>query len=809
MDSVWARTLLLVAVAGLAGCFGMGNGLNIGGKSCSAAADCSGGQVCAGGTCKASGEPGSRGARARRRATAPTGCTARASLGTCAMGGARLTRAAPARPTGRVQAGSALQLLPGFFGTCGMAGTKESRGAPRCTAFDGLPGRAPCGASQTCPCRLAGKGLPALRGHEVRRRRGPFRVYFEVPRPGLPPADFFRLPFPNDARVGADGALDISDFPRPGPTPLGVDLVKLYVDASKGLRRLLERSPASPSGSRRASTRDRDARTQCGVDVTPDPRRRPPRLGWVTDDGRTKYSAPTRSRSGTRTDQPLLPATRTPRSYRRASGRRAASPRRETPISTRSWATREPAEAALRARGTRTAAPRLAGDRRRRRADARGVAVFTVQDTTGHMARLARPSRGAPPPELKDLTMCARRDLAVRRRHAGARLRRRGRRLHEIHGRFSVPIYQGAPRPTRRRPTAAASSSPAGVPQRVRTEEVCFALTIPKGDDARRGLAADRLRPRHGRLDARRIRTATPASMRRRRTPVAVFSSTPSRTGRGAARRARSPDELVFNPLNPRAARDNFLQGAVDVLQALRIPAAIPAAASPTGAANRVQPGAGRLLRPLAGERVGQAGDGVDGRRAGARCSQARARTSRVAARQDEPGRTSRAGMSYLHRRAAGRGAPGHDAVPELLRPRGSGELRTRSSSPARRRASPPKHVFMSWGTGTRYTPRGTLDANARVAGAAARDAAWSRTSASRPIARPVNREPTSATARCGPRAVFQYEPAGYDGHFVARATRTRSPTGWRSCSRGWRAGRPRFLRSLRAAGADCDSCFS
>ena len=58
---------------------------------------------------------------------------------------------------------------------------------------------------------------------------GAFRAYFEVPRPGKPPADFYRLPFPNDIRVSG-GALDISDFPKPGPTPLGVDLVKLYVD---------------------------------------------------------------------------------------------------------------------------------------------------------------------------------------------------------------------------------------------------------------------------------------------------------------------------------------------------------------------------------------------------------------------------------------------------------------------------------------------------------------------------------------------------------------------------------------------------
>jgi hypothetical protein len=38
---------------------------------------------------------------------------------------------------------------------------------------------------------------------------------------------------------------------------------------------------------------------------------------------------------------------------------------------------------------------------------------------------------------------------------------------------------------------------------------------------------------------------------------------------RGAS--TRDPDGLVFNVVNPRAARDNHLQGAVDVIQALRV----------------------------------------------------------------------------------------------------------------------------------------------------------------------------------------------------------------------------------------------
>ena len=79
------------------------------------------------------------------------------------------------------------------------------------------------------PVRRAEARVPAVRGRDVHRRRRVPRRTSRCPAPGKPPADFYRLPFPNDIRVSG-GALDISDFPKPGPTPLGVDLVKLYVD---------------------------------------------------------------------------------------------------------------------------------------------------------------------------------------------------------------------------------------------------------------------------------------------------------------------------------------------------------------------------------------------------------------------------------------------------------------------------------------------------------------------------------------------------------------------------------------------------
>ena len=114
--------------------------------------------------------------------------------------------------------------LNGFYGTCAEGGSVDQGGA--CTATADCLSGLWCGPNGQCA--VLKQAYPPFAGVTC-TDEGAFRAYFEVPRPGKPPADFYRLPFPNDIRVSG-GALDISDFPKPGPTPLGVDLVKLYVD---------------------------------------------------------------------------------------------------------------------------------------------------------------------------------------------------------------------------------------------------------------------------------------------------------------------------------------------------------------------------------------------------------------------------------------------------------------------------------------------------------------------------------------------------------------------------------------------------
>lgn len=94
-------------------------------------------------------------------------------------------------------------------------------------AEEGAPGTAgqgeECASTDDCQLGYAcidevcyGFDIPIWFGEEcLDEEEGDFRVLFEVPG-DEPLADFYRLPFPNDARIRPDGSIDLSDHPSPG-----------------------------------------------------------------------------------------------------------------------------------------------------------------------------------------------------------------------------------------------------------------------------------------------------------------------------------------------------------------------------------------------------------------------------------------------------------------------------------------------------------------------------------------------------------------------------------------------------------------
>jgi hypothetical protein len=71
------------------------------------------------------------------------------------------------------------------------------------------------------------------------------------------------------------------------------------------------------------------------------------------------------------------------------------------------------------------------------------------------------------------------------------------------------------------------------------------------------------------------------------------------------------------------------------------------------------------------------------------------------------------------------------------------------------------KHVFMSWGQGDTFSPEPTLNVTAKTIGLPVVNPPVTDIG-SGTVSRPVSANVTGQTAAC-----FQYQPNGYDGHFV------------------------------------------
>jgi hypothetical protein len=222
----------------------------------------------------------------------------------------------------------------------------------------------------------------------------------------------------------------------------------------------------------------------------------------------------------------------------------------------------------------------------------------------------------------------------------------------------------------------------------------------------------------------------------------------------------------VFNPLNPRAARDNFLQGAVDILQARRVAGvSVTAAASPTGAAIVFDPGKLAFFGHSQGSTSGEIALAWSDAAPATIFSGAGAFLTDSLLDKTMPVDIG-AGMTFL----IGEPLDAEHPVMTIFQsffdrsdPLNYNSLIIRSAP----RTVATKHVLMTWGKGDTYTPRSTLEANARSlglspAGTAIEDYGLSA------IARPVTANAAGSDGAKRTAAVLQYEPNGYDGHFVS-----------------------------------------
>jgi hypothetical protein len=394
-------------------------------------------------------------------------------------------------------------------------------------------------------------------------------AYFEVPRKDGKDGDFFRLPFPNDARRTATG-LDLTGFPSPGDLwGIGLDFVGNYVKASEASLNGFATNPVLYfrfSHGYATSSVNQSTVLLYDIDKSSPSYGRALSRSWGQSSGDvTQYVCRNWLNVRTPLGSPLRPNTTyavilTTGITTKDGGTFARSPDFEAMLSDKAPApalkTAHDAYAPLRAF--------LADPARPKEAQASSVlnaAVFTTLDPHQVVKATADVVHAAPPATVKDLTVCKTGEKSPcddgKARVCGAE----NASYVEVHGRIALPVFQKGSAPYER--AGGGFELKDGKPVVQGTEDVCFALSLPKATAPADGYPL--VIYAHGTggafTDGIRDLAKTAAAA-----GGVVLSIDMPLHGSRAHGSTRDPGELFFNFANPDAARDNVTQGSADLL---------------------------------------------------------------------------------------------------------------------------------------------------------------------------------------------------------------------------------------------------
>jgi hypothetical protein len=191
------------------------------------------------------------------------------------------------------------------------------------------------------------------------------------------------------------------------------------------------------------------------------------------------------------------------------------------------------------------------------------AAVFTVADVPVHMNKVAAAVSNEGDPTLSALTRCSTGGSSA----CGA-CGTDDPAFTEFHGKISMPIYQQGTAPYLTAGGNIMENGSAAV--KARDEDVCFALTIPKVGTMPGG-GWPLVVFAHGTGGTFRdfITNGVAAAVAGAGGATFSFEAVGHGMRRGGS--GADPADIVYNVLNPRAARDIWLQGAADVLTALKV----------------------------------------------------------------------------------------------------------------------------------------------------------------------------------------------------------------------------------------------
>jgi hypothetical protein len=583
--------------------FGVGNGV---GDACGVDGNCRTGLLCVDATCQPS-HASAAGATCQLTGECVDGlyCDPTRHCSTAGMS----QDGGDCESTGDCTAGLVC-VVEGFFPRCRASGTGDlgdtCTSAVDCLAglsCETTTGAGLCTSPQPLPGGDGGTGtppppaIPFWPGETCTEDTGAPRAYFDVPRPGVQ-QDFYRLPYPNDVRRTASG-LDLSGHPSPG-TILPIDVIGRYVDASEEDLRGFALNPVIYF----RFSHGYDWGTVGGniriVDITEGSPTygNETGLAWFTTSGMiTKYICPNWLAMRTGHGSPLRPGT----TYAAIVNTGLHPPMEIGPSFARSpdltalLGASAPSDSALADAYTKYAPLRAWLTSSMTSPDSiLNVAVFTTQEPEPIIPALRTAIRDGAAPAVSDLTVCD--GTATSPCDDGTEQRRCGPMnpaYVEIHGRISLPIFQQGTAPYEEPADGGGIMLDGrGQPVVQRNEDVCFALTVPRGV-APPPEGFPLLVVGHGTGGSFTTavgRIAEVAVNGDATTPMVNAATLAIDLPQHGSRRGmstRSPDVLFFNFANPRAARDNITQGAADLMSLAYFAEgyAVDAATSPSGQA--------------------------------------------------------------------------------------------------------------------------------------------------------------------------------------------------------------------------------
>jgi len=405
------------------------------------------------------------------------------------------------------------------------------------------------------------------------------RAYFEVPGAvDAQQGDFFRLPFPNDARRGPHG-LNLRGFPTPGTFPFGVDPVQAYVDS------ITENDTAwgtYPTVTFRFSTEVQvDETNLAWVDVTAGT----PEYGnsvdlifnYVAERGAyvCEHSLSVRPAQGKPLRAGHTYVIWVDRGVRSDEGAPLPSPNFVSLLGDKA-----PTDSNLQHAHAAYAPFRdyLASSK----TDAESIlvaSVMTTSDPHRMMAALADAVASLPAPTARDWVRCGDGAVSPCPQHDGKRdCGPLDDDYYEYDALVSLPIFQ-----TGTAPYATASEGGNIDPVVQRTEDVCLALTVPRGDMPPTGWPLVIYAHGTGGSYRSHVDKDIAGAWATSAVPTAVLGIDQVEHGPRRGHSDISPDYLFYNFLNPAVARGNSLQGAADQLGLARFAADLSLTADESG----------------------------------------------------------------------------------------------------------------------------------------------------------------------------------------------------------------------------------